>query len=146
MTSTFEQDLAFGIAEEVKVLDVIQSKYPCAVKIEGKFKGYDLFIPEINKSIEVKSDIKSNETGNIVIEVEMSGVPSALITSKADYWVFSDGKQLIVMSLRRIKDYILLNNPPLKLLKPEGDKNPKKAYLLKKVDFFKHGKLLQEAL
>ena len=55
--------------------------------MEGYFKDYDIYVPEINKSIEVKSDEKSKYTNNIVVEVEFNGKPSALSTSKADYWV-----------------------------------------------------------
>ena len=74
-------------------LKTVQTKYPCAVLIDGKFKEYDLFIPEKNKKIEIKGDYRSCETGNIIIELMMFDKPSALLTTKADYWIqiFSDG-------------------------------------------------------
>jgi hypothetical protein len=47
--SVFQQDLQTGKAIEEKVLTIIQKKYPLAVLIDGKFKDYDIFIPENNK-------------------------------------------------------------------------------------------------
>ena len=88
---TFTIDLQRGKVIEMNVLSIIKKKYPKAYKVDGYFKDYDLYIPEINKSIEVKSDEKSKYTGNILIEVEFNDKPSALMTSKADYWVWWDG-------------------------------------------------------
>ena len=52
---------------------------------------YDIWIPEINRAIEVKADLKSQQTGNVVIEIEMFGRPSGLLTTKADDWVICTG-------------------------------------------------------
>jgi hypothetical protein len=82
--NTFYQDLERGIDVEYKALAMIQKKYPCATIIHA-YKGYDIWIPELHKSIEVKYDPMSNETGNIVVEIEMNGKASALITTTADY-------------------------------------------------------------
>jgi len=87
--NTFHEDLERGKAIEQKALEVIRKKYPCAAIIDG-FKGYDIWIPELHKSIEVKYDPMSNETGNIVVEIEMNGKASALITTTAEYWLFHD--------------------------------------------------------
>ena len=70
--NTFHEDLERGKAIERKSLDVIRKKYPCASLIDA-FKGYDIWIPELHKSIEVKYDPMSNETGTIVVEIEMNG-------------------------------------------------------------------------
>ena len=53
---TFLRDLSRGEKIEITLLEIIQKKYPKAHKIDGYFKDYDLFVPEVNKSIEVKSD------------------------------------------------------------------------------------------
>ena len=71
---TFAQDLKEGKAIESIVLDLIKIKYPAATIINGYFPGYDIWIPEIHKSIEVKSDQKSQYTGNILIEVCFFGL------------------------------------------------------------------------
>ena len=80
MNNTFQADLKRGINIEIKALTIIQKKYPSASLI-NKFKGYDIWIPEIHKSVEIKYDPMSNKTGNIVVEIEMFNKPSALITT-----------------------------------------------------------------
>jgi hypothetical protein len=89
--NSFYEDLDAGIAIELEVLNIIQKKYPKAYKIDGLFSGYDLFVPELNIGVEVKSDKKSLKTGNIVIEIEFNGKPSALSVTTAKYWVIYDG-------------------------------------------------------
>ena len=91
MDSVFQQDLKTGKAIEEKVLTIIKKKYPLAVLIDGKFKDYDIFIPENNKTVEVKVDLLTGKTGNMLIELYMYGKPSALLATKADYWVFYTG-------------------------------------------------------
>ena len=127
----FKKDLAVGGETENKVLKRIREEYPKAYQKQGYFKEYDIMIPEINTTVEVKQDKKSNYTGNIVIEVEMPpGKPSALSTTTADYWLFSDGKHYMWWTPEDLK----------KLVKPmraatfvgNGDDVEKKAYLVKK--------------
>ena len=77
MYTNFKKDLGRGRKIENMILSNIQIKYPSAVLIDGKFSKYDIFIPENNYKIEVKYDLKSQETNNIVIELFMFGKPSA---------------------------------------------------------------------
>tara|TARA_R100000655_G_scaffold90853_1_gene131507 strand:- start:363 stop:530 length:168 start_codon:yes stop_codon:yes gene_type:complete len=53
---TFKDDLQFGKDVENQVLDIIKKKYPLSFMIEGKFKAFDIFIPELQEGVEVKSD------------------------------------------------------------------------------------------
>ena len=134
----FQDDLTAGEKIERTVLDDIRAgrtplfgeAYPDAYKIEGYFKGYDLFIPEIEVRIEVKRDVKSNETGNLVIEVEYGGKASALATTEADYWVFWDGECFIWTTPWRIRKAI--RGLPVREFTGKGDPKPKKAYLCPK--------------
>ena len=82
----------------------------------------------------MERDQKSNYTGNYVVEVFMFGKKSGLLTSTADYWVFSDGKKLTWTTIDIIKDKILLENYKLVSFTGKGDKEPKKAYLIPKKD------------
>lgn len=132
MIETFKEDLRRGEQIELKVLSMIQSKYPNAYKIEGYFKDYDLFVPEINKSVEVKADEKSKYTGNILVEIEFNGKPSALSTTKADYWVWWDGYVFIWFTPENIKKCIQETNQQIREFIGNGDTVPKKAYLIKK--------------
>ena len=81
--NTFTEDLKVGKLYENIVLNKIKEKYPKAYIIDGYCKDWDIYIPELNFGVEVKSDKKSLHTGNIVIEIEMNGKPSALATSKS---------------------------------------------------------------
>ena len=90
MVDTFYKDLPIGEEQEYKVLDIIQKKYPNAYKIEGNFKEYDIYVPEINTKIEVKKDIGSSKSNNYFIEYECNGELSGISTTTADYWVICD--------------------------------------------------------
>lgn len=132
MIQTFKDDLRRGEQIELKLLSIIQSKYPNAYKVEGYFKDYDLFVPEVNKSVEVKSDEKSKSTGNILVEIEFNGKPSALSTTKADFWVWWDGYTFTWFIPEDIKKCIQDTNQQIREFIGNGDTVPKKAYLIKK--------------
>ena len=134
--STFYQDLERGKAIEIKALEVIQKKYSCASLINA-FKGYDIWIPELHKSIEVKYDPMSNQTGNIVIEIEMSGKPSALITTTADYWLFYDDNVFMLIRPMSIVNHIFQEKLHYVEFVGDGDRSSKKAFLVPKQNFFK---------
>jgi hypothetical protein len=128
---SFKRDLKRGEAIEMEVLDIIKNKYPDAYKVEGYCKDWDLYIPSIKQGVEVKSDIKSQETGNIVVEVEFNGKPSALSTTKAYRWVFHTGDKIIVTTPERL--HKLIKDSKLRLVSfvGKGDRHSKKAYLIK---------------
>ncbi len=98
---SFQKDLQRGLEVEEIVLGILRKKYPSASLINA-FKGYDIWIPEIDKAVEVKYDPMSQETGNIVIEIEMYDKPSGLITTQADFWVFYDGEMFVIMPVKHI--------------------------------------------
>lgn len=140
--SKFKKDLSRGVKVEDFVLQKIKNKYPEARRISGYCKEYDIWIPEINQGIEVKYDPMSNKTGNIVIEIEMGGKPSALSTTKAHQWIFYDDKHLVSMSPREIKECIIRNNVRLVTFTGPGDTKSKRAYLVPKDILFKAGKYI----
>jgi hypothetical protein len=132
MVQTFHRDLARGQEVELTLLSQIQTKYPNAYKVEGYFKDYDLYVPEVQKSIEVKYDEKSNETGNILVEVEFNDNPSALATTKADYWVWWDGFDYAWFTPAEIRRCIQETNQQLRRFIGKGDTKYKRAYLIPK--------------
>lgn len=139
---TFKDDLERGILIELLTLEMIQKKYPCAT-IVNAFKGYDIWIPGLHKSVEVKYDPMSNETGNIVVEIEMNGKPSALITTTADYWLFYDDHVFVMMNPMSIINCIFQLKLRYVEFVGEGDKASKKAFLVPKDVLFKCGKQLE---
>lgn len=137
MASSFHTDLNRGLAIEQKVLDILQNKYPSATLINA-YKGYDIWIPEINKSVEVKYDPMSNKTGNYVVEIEMSGKLSALMTTTASYWVFYDDNKFLWLRPMDIINCIFQNKLTYVTFSGSGDYNSKKAFLIKKDLLFKY--------
>jgi hypothetical protein len=140
MPNTFKEDLIVGQEVESLVLNKIKKKYPKAYSIEGYCKEYDIWIPELNYGIEVKQDAKSNYTGNIVIEIEMFNKPSALITTKAKYWIFYDQKKFVIIEVRDIYNCILQNQYKYVEFVGNGDNEKKKAFLVNKKLLYSYGK------
>jgi hypothetical protein len=115
---------------EQKILVSIRKKYPTAVLVPGKFKPYDIFIPEKDLKIEVKVDYKSQETGNIIIELFMFGSPSALLSTEADYWIIYTGKETMWITPNKIVECIILNNIRSQKILGDGDSEKKLACLI----------------
>tara|TARA_B100002052_G_scaffold275105_1_gene278730 strand:- start:656 stop:1105 length:450 start_codon:yes stop_codon:yes gene_type:complete len=131
MLDTFHKDLKIGKITENSVLSIIKNKYPKSYIIDGYFKDYDIYVPEKNIGIEVKRDEKSKYTGNLVVEIEFDGKPSALSTTKADYWVFYDGECYIWITTSKL-NYVVSNFGTIRKFIGKGDTKYKKAYLMKK--------------
>ena len=138
MTETFLTDLKVGKIYETEVLNLIKQKYPLAYIVDGYYKEWDIFIPELKIGVEVKSDKKSLHTGNIVIEIEFNNKPSALSTSKAEWWVIYDGVCFNWFMLNNIKKCIKNNNLKYAQFIGRGDTKSKKAYLIKKELLYKY--------
>ena len=141
MTQTFKRDLKIGKYHEQVILNYIQTKYKDSYIQDGYFKDYDIFVPEMNFGIEVKSDEKSKYTNNIVIEIEFNNKPSALTTTKAKYWVIYDGYKYNWFLTENIKKCILENNLRYVEFIGKGDTKSKKAYLIKKEILYKYKEL-----
>ena len=86
MTEKFYKDLDTGKVFEKKALKLIQKKYPKAYMIEGKFKEWDIYIPELEIGVEVKSDAQYQKTGNFYVEYECRKQPSVISTTKSKYY------------------------------------------------------------
>lgn len=129
---TFNRDLTKGKHHEKEVLKLINAKYKDAYIVDGYCKEWDIFIPELGIGIEVKSDEKSIETGNIVVEIEFDGKPSALTTTKAEWWVWYDGTGYKWFNVSDITRCINENNLRAASFIGKGDTKKKKAFLIKK--------------
>ena len=127
---SFKEDLAAGREVEEYILKRIQEKYPQAKLMEGYFKEYDIMIPEINKTVEVKSDVKSLYTGNYVVEIAFDGKESALSTTTADWWVFYDSECEVWIKPELI--WKSVKGLPMREFVGKGDKKSKTAYLCPK--------------
>jgi len=141
----FNDSLSSGKQSENIVLKMVQNKYPKAYIKEGYHKEYDIMIPEINKTIEVKKDFKSKYTGNVVIEMEMNNRPSGLQATTADWWVFHlDEQEIVWITLKRLKDMIEFGGYKLVEFIGEGDEISKQAYLIPKKDLYIQSNKIKE--
>jgi|TARA_R100001443_G_scaffold12034_2_gene21516 hypothetical protein len=141
----FEESLSSGKQSENIVLSMIRNKYPKAYIKEGYHKEYDIMIPEINQTVEVKKDFKSKHTGNIVIEMEMNNKPSGLQTTTADWWVFHlDKKEVVWISLNKLKEMIMFEDYTLVEFIGKGDDVSKLAYLAPKKDLYAYSDKIKE--
>lgn len=134
----FKNDLSVGIKMEDEILKVIQKKYPKAYRFEGKNSGFDLVIPEIDKTIEVKQDFKAKHTNNIVVEVSYGDKLSALSLTKADFWIITDG--YVLYWIKPIEMYRCIEQNRLSPFDfvGKGDSKSKEAYLIKRNMFEKY--------
>lgn len=128
----FQKDLKRGERVEAKILEMVKRKYPDAYKVKGYCKEGDIYIPSKDEWIEVKYDPMSNETGNIVVEIEFNGKPSALSTTKSYRWVFYTDKELIITTPEILKKIIKDNELTPRKFVGNGDRHAKLAYLIKK--------------
>ena len=136
---SFHSDLAFGEENELFVLKKVKIKYPKAYKVEGYCKEWDIFIPEKEVGIEVKSDRASHKTGNVVIEDSYGGKPSGIETTKAAWWVYITKCNLYWIKPEHIKDCIKDNSIEATDFGPiAGDLKGKSLYLIKEKVFRKY--------
>lgn len=141
INNSFEKDLNRGKEIELKVLSIIQKTCPSATLIHA-YKGYDIWIPETHKSIEVKYDPMSNVTGNLVVEIEMFNKPSGLMITTADKWIFYDDQIYLMIKPMDIVNCIFLNKLRHIQFVGKGDTEPKKAFLVSKQLLVPFGKIL----
>ena len=68
MISKFQHDLKTGKEYEKKALLHIQQKYPKAYIVDGYCLDWDIYIPELEIGVEVKSDAQYQVTGNFYVD------------------------------------------------------------------------------
>ena len=133
----FNRDLKIGEDGEEYILAIIRKKYPMAHKVSGKFKPYDIYIPEISSSFEVKTDSKAHLTGNVFIEIIYNYEPSGVLATKADKWAYITNDDVIYIKPERIKDCILFNCLKCMEFPPNDDSAQKRGFVISRELFDK---------
>ena len=128
---TFHRDLKKGKEIEQLVLKFVKSVYDDAYIVDGYCKDWDIYIPSREFGIEVKSDLMSRKTGNIVVETSFNGRPSALETTKAKLLVFYTGDKLIFTTPENIRKVITKHRLREVSFTGKGDTASKTAFLVK---------------
>lgn len=147
----WKADKKFGDVIEDEIVKILSKKFPNVEKTtsKGKFSGYDIIARNTENddqlTVEVKGDYESNNTNNIIIEVEMNDQPSALSVTKADFWVIVDGYVMIWIEPIDIYRFIEMYNTQRVMTVGNGDNKPKIAHFLKKNQFLKFVKTREKS-
>jgi hypothetical protein len=127
----FQDDLKRGVAVEDDLLRRLRAIFPNAKRSEGLHPQWDIEIPELGKTVEVKYDPMSQKTGNIVIEY-YHNKPSAFSVSIADYWVIDTGNGEYWFSRQGILECILSEGLEPVCFTGTTDRHPKWVFLIPK--------------
>lgn len=134
---SWDVDLALGKKVEKAWLNRIMVAFDDARQTFGEDCRFDLEVPELGISIEVKFDPRSQETGNVVLEY-FHGKPSGILTSEATHWLFDLGDQQIWMTRERLLEFLFREMPrPVKIHGP-GDRKAKMVFLIPREDLIRY--------
>jgi len=131
--TNFKPAFDIGHKAELKVLEHCKQIDPDSRLIEGKFKDYDLIMPNRHITVEIKKDVMAKDTGNYAIEFRCNGNPSGISATKALYWVIVDEGQMLWFLTGSLKNFLKANWKYLKKVKG-GDDNSSEMILVKKED------------
>ena len=126
---SFKDDLEIGAGAEDRILSRLRMIFPKSTKAEGLHPDFDIAIPELQKTVEVKFDPRSQDTGNIVIEY-FHNKPSAFSVSKADYWVIDTGVEVLWFTKEGILSCILNEGMEPVKIHGAGDRYSKWVFLI----------------
>ena len=87
-----------------------------------------------NKKVEVKSDRRTSETGNVYIEYWSRGKPSGISTSQADFYVYKVAEdEAIIISTDQLRKKIkqLVEQGKARMDVKGGDNNTSRGILCK---------------
>lgn len=106
--NNFYENLEFAQEGEYEVANLLVNKFKDFKIIEFNNDNKCDIIAEVcgkRVLIEVKEDVRSSDTGNIVIECQSRGKPSGIHTTQADFWVFRVHQDNEILNiLFKIKD------------------------------------------
>ena len=132
ISETWDNNLKTGEEVEQEFLGILRLIYPKSFKIEGNHKEADIEIPEVEKLVEIKMDLKSNSTHNFAFEFECNGKKSGLAATKADLWVSTDGRTFYLFETEKLKRHLRDNWEHVKKIRG-GDGGNAKMILIEKV-------------
>lgn len=103
----FQKDIVLGIEAEDKALEIFhEAGYLDAVRVIGKEIRWDIVVPSLGKTFEVKNDIMSQKTGNLAIEIgKKNGEPSGITASEADYFIIFTCGEVFLIDTHSLRKY-----------------------------------------
>lgn len=111
--NNFYDNLEYAQAGEEEVAELLTRKFKdFKLKDYNDDKECDLIADVGGREvkIEIKEDVRTKDTGNVVIECESRGKPSGIKTTTADFWVFrvhtNDGIRHLLFKIKDLKQAI----------------------------------------
>lgn len=111
--NNFYDNLEYAQAGEEEVAELLSRKFKdFNLKSFNEDKDCDIVadIDGREVTIEVKEDVRTKDTGNVVIECESRGKPSGIMTTNADFWVFrvhtNEGIRNLLFKIKDLKQAI----------------------------------------
>ena len=96
-TRTFNSDLELGLGLETKITASLLQ----VAEVENSQKynpDFDIVLPELDITIEVKLDEASNRYTNYAIETRFEGQPSGITSTKSKVWIQANNSGLLILN------------------------------------------------
>lgn len=139
----FALDNEIGTSAEEFVLNIlINNGFQDAHRVDPGFEPrWDIVIPSINKTIEVKDDQESNRTKNVCIEmgrnVNDKIIATGIMVSEANFWTILACGSTYILDKKGLKEYVIeAEKNKLHRIVMGGDRNVTKMMLIN-IDIFK---------
>lgn len=144
MHYNFKKDLADGKAaeEEVKLLLISRLNLAESDIEHSSSKGYDLKIISKDWTFEVKNDLMAHQTGNVAIEYESRGKPTAIAATTAEFWVYKFAGSFFAFRTETLKRKLFKEKQFFKAVTGGDAGSNTKMFLVKVEEFKKWGKEL----
>ncbi len=138
----FKNDLVDGQAAGAEVAQRLIDRLGIDINdIERcQSKDYDLKIISKGWTFEVKNDLMAHQTGNVAIEYESRGKPTALAATTAEFWVYKFAGQFFAFKTETLKRKIFEEKQYFKAVTGGDAGSNTKMYLVKVAEFVKWGK------
>ena len=102
---TFSKDLELGLGLESKITNSLLQ----VAEVENSQEynpDYDIVLPELNITLEVKLDKASNVYTNYAIETRFENQPSGIKSTKADIWIQANDSGLLILNRLALLDMV----------------------------------------
>ncbi|MBK9017491.1 MAG: hypothetical protein IPM82_27490 [Saprospiraceae bacterium] len=142
MHYNFNKDLQDGQAAEREVAQRLIARLNLAEDdIEhSSSKGYDLKIISKGWTFEVKNDLMAERTGNVAVEFESRGKPTALSATTAEFWVYKFAGSFFAFKTETLKRKLFEEKQFFREVVGGDAGSNTKMFLVKVSDFKSWGK------
>jgi|GEM_PF-4507553 len=105
----FKKDIKLGDIAEQKVLEILHKKGNTdAYKVPGNEPRWDILVPSLNTSFEVKNDLRALTSGNLAIEIgHVKRGNSGINVCQADWWISFVGQEAFIVETKVLREFIM---------------------------------------